>query len=73
MASQIKAVAIEKHLLRSRQEGLSKKIMSRHRFEVATRNEDIIGRNGEIMSQPESKVKWTCNVYARQIQVATKI
>ena len=65
MANQIKAVATEEHLLRRRQEGLSKKIMSRHRFEVATRKEDIVGRNGEIMSRPQSKVEWTCNVSAR--------
>ena len=25
------------------------------------------------MSRPESKVEWTCNVPARQFQVATKI
>ena len=66
MASQIKAVAIEEHLLRPRQEGLSKTIMSRHHFEVATRKEDIVGRNEEIMSRPESKAEWTCNVSARQ-------
>ena len=65
MASQIKDVAIEEHLMRLRQEGFSKKIMSRHRFEVATRKEDNVGRNGEIMSRPESKVEWTCNVSAR--------
>ena len=34
--------------------GNSKKIMSRHRFEVVTRKEDIVGRNREIMSRPES-------------------
>ena len=73
MASQIKAVATEEHLLRPRQEGLPKKIMSRHRFEVATRKEYIVGRNGEIMLRPESKAKWTCNVFARKFQVATKI
>ena len=73
MASQIKAVATEEHLLRPRHEGLSKKVMSRHRFEVATRKKDIVGRNGEIMSRPESNAEWTCNVYARQFQVTTKI
>ena len=73
MASQIKAVATEEHLLRSRREGLPKKIMSQHSFEVVTQKEDIVGRNGEIMSRPKSKVEWTCNVYARQFQVATKI
>ena len=73
MAIQIKAVATEEHLLGLRQEGLSKKIMSRHRFEVATRKEDIVGRNGQIMSRPESKTEWTCNVSARKFQVATKI
>ena len=73
MASQTKAVATEEHLLRPRQEGLLKKIMSRHRFEVATRKEDIVGRNKEIMSQLESKAEWTCNVSAKQFQVATKI
>ena len=73
MASQIKVVAIEQHLPRPRQEGLPKKIMSRHRFEVVTRKEDIVGRRGEIMSRPESKAEWTCNVFARQFQVATKI
>ena len=67
MASQIKAVAIEEHLLRPRQEGLPKKIMSRHRFEVATRKEDIVGHNREIMSRPESKAEWTWNVSARQL------
>ena len=30
--------------------GTSKKIMSRHHFEVATRKKDIVGRNREIMS-----------------------
>ena len=73
MTSQIKAVAIEEHLLRPRQEGLPKKIKSRHRFEVATRKEDVVGRNGEIMLRPESKAEWTCNVSARQFQVAIKI
>ena len=47
--------------------------MSRHRFEVATRKEDIIGRNREMMSRLESKAEWTCNVSARQFQVVTKI
>ena len=51
MASQIKVVVTEEHLLRPTQEELSKKIMSRL----------------------ESKVEWTCNVFARQFQVATKI
>ena len=73
MASQIKVIAIEEHLLRPRQEGLPKKIMSRHRLEVATRKEDIVGCNGEIMSRLKSKAEWTCNVSARQFQVATKI
>ena len=41
-------------------------------FEVATRKEDIVGRNGEIMLRPESKAEWTCDVSARQFQVATK-
>ena len=52
MASQTKAVATEEHFLRPRQEGLPKKIMSRHRFEVTTQKEDIVGRNREIMSRP---------------------
>ena len=73
MASQIKDVAIEEHLPRPRQEGLSKKIMSRHRFEVATLKEDIVGRNGEIMSRQEGKAEWTCKDSARQFQVATMI
>ena len=30
--------------------GTSKKILSRHRFEVSTLKEDIVGRNREIMS-----------------------
>ena len=51
----------------------SKKIMSPHRFEVTTRKEDIVGRNREIMSRPESNAEWTCNVSVRQFQVATKI
>ena len=73
MASQIKVVATKEHLLRPRQEGLPKKIMSRQSFEVATRKEYIVGRNGEIMSRLESKAEWTCNVSTRQFQVATKI
>ena len=73
MASQTKVIATEEHLLRPRQEGLPKKIMSQHLFEVATRKGDIVGRNKEIMSQPESKAKWTCNVSARQFQIETKI
>ena len=47
--------------------------MSRHRFEVATRKEDIVGRNGEIMSRPESKAEGNFNVFAKQFQVAKKI
>ena len=39
--------------------GTSKKIMSRHRFEVTTQKEDIVGRNREIMSRPESNAEWT--------------
>ena len=73
MASQTKAVAIEEHLLRPRQEGLPKKITSQHRFEVVTQKGDIVGRNNEIMSRPESKAEWTCNAFSRQFQVATKI
>ena len=53
--------------------GTSKKIISRHRFEVAIRKEDIVGHNKEIMSRLESNAEWTCNVSARQFQVATKI
>ena len=73
MASQTKAVATEEHLLRPRQEGLPKKIMPRHPFEVATLKEGIVGHNREIMSRQESNAEWTCNVFARQFQVATKI
>ena len=47
--------------------------MSRHRFEVATRKEDIVGCNREMMSQPERNVEWPYSVFARQFQVATKI
>ena len=57
MASQTKAVAIEEHLLRPRQGGFPKKIMSLHLFKVATRKGDIVGHNREIMSQPESKAE----------------
>ena len=60
-------------LVETKTGGTSKKIMSRHRFEVATRKEDIIGCNREIMSRLESNAEWTCNVSARQFQVATKI
>ena len=73
MASQTKVVATEENLLRSRQEGLPKKIMLRHRFEVATQKEDIVGHNREIMSQPESNAEWTCIVSTKQFQVVTKI
>ena len=73
MASQTKAIVIEEHFLRPRQEGLPKKIMSRHRFEVATQKKDIVGCNREIMLRPESKAEWTCNVSSRQFQVATNI
>ena len=60
-------------LVETKTEGTSKKIMSRHRFEVATRKEDIVGRNREIMSRQESNAEWTCNVSSRLFQVATKI
>ena len=40
-------------LAETKTKGTSKKIMSRHRFKVATRKEDIVGRNREIMSRPE--------------------
>ena len=73
IASQTKAIETEEHLLRPRQEGLLKKIMSRHCFEVATLKEDIVGRNREIMSRPESNAEWTCNVFVRQFSVVTKI
>ena len=73
MASHTKAVATEEHLMRQRHEGLPKKIMSRHRFEVVTRKRDIVGRNREIMSRPESKAEWTCNVFTRQFQVVANI
>ena len=53
--------------------GTSRKIMSRHCFEVATRKEDIVAHNREMMSRLESNVEWTCNVSAMQFQVATKI
>ena len=53
--------------------GTSKKIMSRHHFEVTTQKEDIVGHNREIMSRLESNAEWTCNVSTRQFQVATKI
>ena len=32
-------------LAETKTEGTSRKIMPRHRFEVATRKEDIVGRN----------------------------
>ena len=60
-------------LVETKTGGTSKKIMSQHRFEVMTRKEDIVGRNREIMTRPESNAEWTCNVSARQFQVATKI
>ena len=60
-------------LVETKTGGTSKKIMSQHRFEVATRKEDIVGRNREIMSRPESNAEWTCNVSARQFHVVTKI
>ena len=60
-------------LVETKIEGTSKKLMSRHRFEVATQKEDIVGRNREIMSRPASNAEWTCNVSARKFQVATKI
>ena len=47
--------------------------MSRHHFEAATQKEYIVGRNREIMLRLESKAEWTCNVSAKQFQVATKI
>ena len=47
--------------------------MSLHRFEVATRKEDIVSRNREIMSGPKINAEWTCNVFDRKFQVATKI
>ena len=53
--------------------GTSKKIKSRHRFEVATRKEDTIGCNREKMPRPKSNAEWTCNVFARKFQVAKKI
>ena len=53
--------------------GTSKKIMSQHRFKVTTRKEDIVGRKREIMSRPKINAELTCNVSARQFQVATKI
>ena len=53
--------------------GTSKKMMSRHRFEVATRKEDIVGRNREIRSRPESNAEWACSVSTRQFQFATNI
>ena len=81
MASQTKAVAIKENLLRPKQEelaetktgGTSRKIMLRHRFEVATRKEDIVGLNRKLMSRPERNAEWTCNVSSRKFQVATKI
>ena len=68
-----KSCCDKRALVETKTGGTSKKIMSRHRFKVATRKEDIICRNREIMSQPESNAEWTCNVSARQFQVATKI
>ena len=47
--------------------------MSRHHFEVATRKEDIVGRNRKIMSRLESNYEWTWNVSVRKFMVATKI
>ena len=60
-------------LVETKKGGTSKKIMPQHRFEVVTRKEDIIGRNREIMSRPESNAEWTCNVSSRKFQVETKI
>ena len=37
--------------------GTSRKIMSLHRFKVATRKEDIVGRNREMMSRQESNAE----------------
>ena len=68
-----KSCCDRRELAETKTGGTSKKIMSRYRFEVATQKEDIVGRNREIMSLPESSAEWTCNVSARQFQVETKI
>ena len=62
-----------RELVETKAGGTSKKIMSRHRFEIATRKEEIVGRNREIMSRPERNAEWTCNVSARQFQVVIKM
>ena len=64
----------QKRSCRDRKKGASRKdFILRHHSEVATRKEDIVGCNREMMLRPESNVEWTCNVSARQLQVATKI
>ena len=60
-------------LAETKTRGTSKKIMSGHLFEVVTQKEDIVGCNIEIMPRLKSNAEWTCNVSARQFQVATKI
>ena len=59
MASQKKSCCDRRELAKTKTGGTSRKIMSGHRFEVATRKEDIVGLNREIMTRPESNVEWT--------------
>ena len=68
-----KSCCDRRKLVETKTGGTSKKIMSRHAFEVVTRKEDIVGRNREMMSRPESNAEWTCNVSARKFKVTTKI
>ena len=46
----IKSCCDNGKLVETKTEGTSRNIMSQHRFEVATQKEDIVSRNGEMMS-----------------------
>ena len=47
--------------------------MSRHRFEVETQKEDIVGRNRKLMSRPGRNAERTYEVPTRKFKVATTI
>ena len=47
--------------------------MSRHRFEVATQKEDIVGRNRKLRSRLGRNAERTYKVPTRQFKVATTV
>ena len=60
-----KSCCDNRKLAETKIEGTSREIMSRHRFEVVTQKEDIVGRNRKLMLRPGRNAGRTYKVPTR--------